>query len=616
MQRAVVAIGINKTGGLPELQAARKSAEAFADWARKHQGIPAKHIKLITDAKSAVGRERIYKAIEKFANLGYIEQLIVYFSGHGINSGHYEQWLLSRAPDDPAAAVNVRGSEMLARSCGIRHVIMISDACRTAADSIQAQGVTGGEIFPNSKSHGVENPVDQYFATLVGNPAFEVRSSADAANGYSAAYSRVMLEALSGNVSSLVESRDGQQVIRPRPLKRYLSVAVPEFLQSLHLPGRETQQPDARIESDDTAWIAELSASSGKPVLDLDGPATPRKKAGKPFRPAPRDPSDDLALPPPEVLRTARGASDLILDAKAELNAALHPKQLSPKRGFETRAGMTSGSGSSNRLFARAVSRGSAGFGPDHFETQCGIKLRGTRLAAAWSWQAHVALGDRGDVVQVNLHDSRKGANVLVQLNDGSLVIVPAFRDYITSLSFDDDGNLEDVSCEPSANTPRYAAWKASSRELGNLRAVVAAASSLGVFRFDDAEQGIELLNRMRSAKSLDPMIAVYAAWAFHDRRMRAQIVDMQTLLDDDLNVRLFDVAMLSLSLGKKKTADTPKEMYPCVPMLTQGWSLLMPLNVKLPDELMGLRGNLRPTLWTQFSPVALDPLLKHLQKQ
>ncbi len=170
MNRAVVSIGVKKTGGLPELQAAVESATEFADWARKVQKIPASQVKLITDAKSPVSRDRIFDTVDKIVRRGIFEQLIVYFSGHGINSGFFEQWLLSRAPDDPAAAVDVKGSEFGARFCGISHVVFISDACRTAADSIQAQRVTGSDIFPNTQPSGPERPVDQFFATLVGKP--------------------------------------------------------------------------------------------------------------------------------------------------------------------------------------------------------------------------------------------------------------------------------------------------------------------------------------------------------------------------------------------------------------------------------------------------------------
>ena len=219
MERAVIAIGVRKTGQLPELQAAVQSATNVAQWARQSQKVPARRVKLITDAKGPVSRDRIFEAVEGITKLGFIEQLVIYFSGHGINSGMFEQWLLSRAPDDSAAAVNVKGSEFAARFAGIGHVVFISDACRTAADTIQAQGVTGASIFPNVQPSGLEHPVDQFYATLVGNPAFEVKSVNDSANNYRAAYSTVLMEALEGKVGALIEPSTTSGLIRPRPLK-------------------------------------------------------------------------------------------------------------------------------------------------------------------------------------------------------------------------------------------------------------------------------------------------------------------------------------------------------------------------------------------------------------
>jgi hypothetical protein len=105
---------------------------------------------------------------------------------------------------------------------------------------------------------------------------------------------------------------------------------------------------------------------------------------------------------------------------------------------------------------------------------------------------------------------------------------------------------------------------------------------------------------------------------------MRSQIVDLQRHLDADLGVRIFDVAMLAFSLGgtgKGAAArtgrgdDAPSEMYPCVPMLTQGWALLSPLGVTLPGSLGELRGELRPSLWTHFRAAAADRLLQVLRE-
>ncbi|MES2524574.1 MAG: hypothetical protein V4617_17880 [Gemmatimonadota bacterium] len=631
MQRAIISIGVRKTGGLPELQAAQESAKAMAGWARAHQGIPASRVKLITDEKTRVTRDRIFDAVEAITKLGYVEQLIVYFSGHGINSGHHEQWLLSRAPDDPVAAVNVKGSEMLARFCGIGHVVFISDACRTAADSIQAQGITGGEIFPNSGAQGVEKPVDQFYATLVGRPAFEVKTVEAAVARYAAAYTHVLLEALSGTVPALVEQDGDQRVVRPWPLKKHLALAVPEYMGTLKLPGGESQQPDARIESEPDSWLSTVPAADKEAA---PARAKPAKKAGVPRRstatrggaalppsasPAGTAPvlSGDEPLPPPSIVGTHKRPADLVTDARAALLGVLDADIPTDRKRSAppTRAGARGGrAGAPRQALEKSIATASEKFGPDHLETQCGIKVRGARIDSTLARHADAHVGHANDVIRIALHDNRRGTNVMVKVADGSLVMVPALRDYLTALTFDADGNLDDVSFEPSANTPRFQLWQQNARELGALRAVIAAASSLGVFRLDDVEEGAALLARLRRMKTLDPALAVYAAYAFHDRRMRAEIVDMQRFLDTDLGARIFDVALLAFSLGKGRAKSPVRELYPCVPMLTQGWSLLSPLGVELPGRLGELRRLLRPSLWTHFTPAAADVLIETLK--
>lgn len=618
MERAVIAIGVKKTGQLPELQAAVDSATSFATWARDKQKVPASRVKLITDAKGAVSRDRIFDTVERITKLGFIEQLIVYFSGHGINSGMFEQWLLSRAPDDPAAAVNVKGSEFGARFCGIGHVVFISDACRTAADNIQAQRVTGADIFPNAKPAGLENPVDQFYATLVGNPAYEVKTVQESTARYQAAYSTVLMEALAGKVPTLVESSDTAGYVRPRPLKRHLATAVPRFFSTLNLAGGESSQPDARIESDADAWIAELPLAAA-PSRDATLTASIRsglRRAARRLTPGLIVGDDDL-LPPLAVELDALSGATLESQVSFDLRAALDPLG-APRSKRATVRGRPSLRAHDNKTKARydeLVTTGRTSFGPDHMESRCGIKVRGLRIAESYARYAQAAVGAGGDIVRVDLPADRKGANVLVQLVDGSVVVAPAYRDFITGLSFDTGGNLEDVWCEPSANTPRWVDYQVNIDEVRALRALVAASSALGVFRLEGADEGAALLNRLRNAKTVDPAMAVYAAYAFNDRRMRSHIVDMQRHLDEGLGVRIFDVAMLAFSLSRDPKRGEPREMYPCVPMLTQGWALLSPLSIVLPGGLDQLRAELRPSLWTHFAPAAADRL-RHVLKE
>jgi hypothetical protein len=623
MQRALIAIGVKKTGGLPELQAAIEGAQAMHDWARGHQKMPAARVKLITDAKSRVTRDRIFDAVEKMAKLGFVEQLIVYFSGHGINIGMSEQWLLSRAPEDPGAAVDLRGSHELAHYAGIGHVVFISDACRSAAEGIQAQSVTGGAIFPNYRRLGQEKPADQYFATRVGDPAYEVKSVHDAVARYRAAYTTVLLDALQGRVPSLLQPQDGQSVVRPWPLKDHLSVAVPAFLSSLPMPDGVSQQPDARLESRPDSWLAtvpEAPAPVPSPApAPLPPPAAPAKRAagGRPRRPSATRPVPDIDLgnddlPPPSVVGATTRPYDLVQDAGEALHALLDPSggSRTPKR---RRAAARGGTAAAESVLTRTLARTGTAFGPDHFETQCGLKVRGAALADTYAPQAAVSIGQLGDVIQVSLNHDRAATNVFVRFADGSAVVVPAIRDHITALTID-DGRLRDVAFEPSLNTARGQEWLARRGEFTRLRDLVAAASSLGAFRLDDAAQGTALLEQLGRIRGLDPALGVYAAWAMHDRRLHAEVARLHEQTVQALSVRMFDLALLADTLGDERVATAGAGLFPCVPMLAQGWSLLSPFDVTLHGRLPELRGHLRPALFTHFTPAGAGILLETLQ--
>ena len=116
MRRAAILIGVKRTGGgLPVLQDAAKSARRMECWARG-QAFKDDDIVVITDEDGeSVTVGRISDAIRRFNEAGTIEQLIVFFAGHGINLSRSERWLLTDAPGDSNAAVNVSGSVDLAR---------------------------------------------------------------------------------------------------------------------------------------------------------------------------------------------------------------------------------------------------------------------------------------------------------------------------------------------------------------------------------------------------------------------------------------------------------------------------------------------------------------------
>jgi len=167
--RAGIFIGVDKTGGLQKLNDAASGARRMYEWALAQGMADKTHAKLITDAGGTkVDPDQIYDAIKEIIVDGAgVDQLLLYFAGHGVNINRSEHWLLTDAPVKTSAAVNVSGSVELARYAGIQHVVIISDACRVAPEGIQAQNVRGVDVFPNEGLGDKAKPVDQFFACLL-----------------------------------------------------------------------------------------------------------------------------------------------------------------------------------------------------------------------------------------------------------------------------------------------------------------------------------------------------------------------------------------------------------------------------------------------------------------
>lgn len=550
MKRAAVVIGVDKTGTLPKLRDAASSATRVAAWARA-QGIDA--VELLTDADGPVEVSQVKKAIRGMVDAGVYHQLLVFFAGHGVNRQRQEYWMLSGAPDDSQEAVNLAGSSALAMTSGIPHVIFISDACRTAAEGIQAQSVAGSEIFPNIE--GNTGTVDQFFACELGRPSHELRDPNVTAAEFSALYTNEMLPALSGARSEVVEwDAVNAQVghVHLRPLRDYLSKAVTNRLKGLALQTKVIQVPTAIIASDPPAWIAEVKQRSrglgfspgiGMPVLPV---LTPRPSLGE------------------TIAAVQSGAS--------------------PAAGGEVRTIVAS---------ARQLA---SPFGLTHHETQCGFKIRGALIIEAYSPQAHTQVLAPGDDVRVA---TPSWNSVLLRLDTGVGVLLPAIPGFITALTVD-EGELVDVTYEPSDNSPRWSDYRARAEELRVLRAIASASLTNGSFHLERTD-ALDVARRMQYAKGVDPSLAVYAAYAYHDLQRQDLLRDMASYLAADLGAPLFDVALLARQLDRRPATDW--QVISPMPLLSQGWALLNAYRVRLADELTGLDQRLASSLWTLLLP-------------
>lgn len=568
-------IGVSKTGGLPELQAVQVGIDHMRAWAAT-QGISGDRLVMLSDQTNKVRAHQIVDAIEKLVEPRTLEQLVIYFSGHGIHSnGDY--WLLSDAPNKTAEAVNVEGSIQLARYCGVGHVVLMSDACRTAADGIQAQGITGTGIFPNDPADGMERAVDVFFSCARGKPSLEVRNVAESAGAFSALYTEVLSECLTGQHPTVLERvKEGSLevgLVRPWKLRDELLAKVPPRLKSkLGKTPTVNQTPDARITSRE-AWVSRI------PVAQL-----PRMSRG------PQAPASSIS--------TAFDAADHLLSTA--LTGDL--RRFSSLIG-DTQSGLESGAA----LLRTATVSLSSAFGPTHYETGCGFKVRGARVRAVHSLGAMHEILDEDHGSLVRMTPQHGAVSVLLELHDGCGALVPAIPEFLGELIFE-DGELVHVAFEPSDLSSRWNDYAARQNELRALRGAIAAAAGLGVFRLT-GDNALRLARGMQIAKSIDPSMALYAAYAYHDLGRRDRIREMQSFLRGDLGVTFFDIALLAAD-DSLWNAHRDGTVLPPVPLLSQGWPLLSAFRAPVSNALLALQRHLRPSLWTLFDPTGTQALV------
>src|SRR5581483_2362804 len=377
MKRAAVLIGVDRSGGLPPLQDAAAGARRMEKWAVA-QGVDP--VVVLTDEQNGrVEIGDIKQAVRQIVDAATTDQLLVYFAGHGVNIRYGEIWLLTDAPSDTQAAGNVSGSATLAAYSGIPYVVFVSDACRTAAEGIQAQFVTGSEIFPNDGVGGAEQPVDRFYATLLGAPAHEIRDPREAAALYSALYTQALLDAFDGIVADALDwvEEGGRRIgyVRPRPLKKLLPGELARRLREKGLTN-VVQIPDAHLVSEDDAWLSR-SESAG---ADTVAPPPPPAPAPEP-PPVGESSPPEAAAPPP----TIAVATELLRPA---LRGELDRVEMVLRRRVST---------SALPDLERNVHRVREPFGPSHHETECGFKVRGARIVEAFSPHVQTDLAPSGD---------------------------------------------------------------------------------------------------------------------------------------------------------------------------------------------------------------------------
>lgn len=593
MNRAAILIGINQVNGLPILNDAVDGAKRMFAWVET-QSIPINQISLITDENEPVTIGLIQAAIARFLEpVAGIEQLIIYFAGHGLNKDSGEIWLLSQGLTWANESVHVARSVDYARQSIIPHIIFISDACRTAAAGITQQSVMGAPIFPLAGGGSTAKAVDQFFACALGNPALEVQEqNSENASVFRAVYTDALLELLNGKDPSIINpANDGKQpdgLIRPWPLNRALPNQVAKLLVSKGLHTKISQSPEARISSDpDSAWIARLSL----PRLTV-----PRVSA---------------AL----VVSTDH-------ERKADFNVynrTMHPTSQKPwheqslSEWIDTTLGTLMKGGNipttdmpdRAREIVSSVHRRCAELPSLSLETQCGVRLHGGRAVGAFSTKTQIRWSMEGKILQASPKSS--DTYTLLVLEDGTGLAIPLLPEFIAEVHIN-NSQVEHISYEAYHTSPFYDTNPKNRIAQRYLREFLGKTIELGILH-PSRETLTKLTNHSMMTIMPDPVLLLYLAYALNDKGMFDQL--KQLLIDNQVEP-LFDVKLVACMPSER--LEKLGNLSSKIPLLARGWSSLPYHQLgNIATDMESLSQMRKPSLWTHFTAAAVPILQQEL---
>ena len=587
MVRAAILIAVNKTGGLPPLQSPSRDARRVEDWL-KREGF---ETTVISDTGTVPGdagpvdAATIKRLVKEFVDRGTIEQLLIYFSGHGYCNFGTEIWLLSGAPEDASEAINLFASSEAAKDCGIKNVVFISDACRSNPTDPAARRVEGQPIFPNVvRGLHRRGKVDRFLATIPNAAAFEINETIDDAVERMSIFTTEFLAAhappkpsdAEKKLVGEIEIEDGQKrrVVLSAKLAPYLEERVPIAIQE---KTNKRQQPECDVTSGVESFIG--AATFAFP------PATTVETA--------------------EVRPTGAVAIDLGMPSLREIAMAnIRAEPRGPTRAPTTL----------ERRYEAARQAVADVDVPAHFETETGILVSGARVGSAIASRfvpdILPARGEPYDLVRLNppANDARAAGSIILEFEGGGGAVLAGLRGYIAAVTVR-DGRVSNISYAPSTNSFRWRNTQPGENEqLRRLRMDVATAAKFGVFKLS-GDEAWKFADRIRSLKKVDPTLGLYAAYAYRDADKEDEIRSVREFMREDLGCDLFDIALLNDDLR----SDYPK--FPFCPMLMRGWSLLLVTDYDLPEVVKKASKHLIPSLWTTFAQEGLDMLKSALSR-
>jgi Caspase domain len=544
MSRALVAIGVSHAPPLDMLDGAIEDANDLADWARS---VGYEHVYALTDEGGVpVKARKVYEVCKKLLKIKDLEQLVIFFSGHGfVPAVGCEYWLLSDWNDDANEAINASTTCFMAKGLEKPQISFIADACRQTFQ--EALGTTGMVILPKPKVRAGNSQVDEFYATPLGAVAQQYQPAQRRASY--GVFSKEVVKALNG---AAVIVRDSKRLVTSRSLQDYLRNAVPRACAEIH--GAAIQDPDTRADwREPKDFYVEFAGRHRGGTIERE-----RRSEFKPMPPAVKEAAE------------ARNSS---IDANSKRYQAAEGRQ-----SYETATGVT--------VIGATVEAVVASYG------------RAEPFEEDDTWQIRVSDSRQDEI-------PREPSHLLIRIlnpqGERFWISVPVFPKLVATALIDNNG-FSSLNYR-IAKRFRPQELEPASREVEATLADAAAMFQYGVM--PSVERLREIILVMRYNKLDNPALAIIAGHICYRLGDLGQIADMERYEIGRGRYTPYDFLLLT---GRDKPAKGRK-VVGAFPLMSQGWGLLAAAEFKVDPRLQRVFAGLAPSLWTMVTPQAGEVL-------
>lgn len=584
----LVAVGVDITGVLTGLSGAASGAKSVAGWLEDQVRLGANvRTTVLTDEGGAsVDARTVQNAAQRYVDERACDLLILYFAGHGIvKGGGDEQVLLSGIKDHNDEAIDIAATAVNARFSGIKHVLIVSDACRSpVVYGGSLDQVSGKPAIKRGNLEGPKSQVDVYYATEPSRTAKEYKGV-----GF---FTEMLLSALE-KCPPEIRTEDaqydaGRAVVPSHKLAKYLEDIVP-IEASQRVPPFE-QTPD-------------IIVSSHVPRFVAYAPDLIQKGAAIPTTPQPEHALEDRKHP-----ALAK------MDALRNIASAYVSDREGVRQGFAN-AGITD----SYHLEAEVDS-----YRRMSFETRTGYIVVGAKVEKVLINGGEPDLIDTAEGTDIRLYPRnfyhRHQGSVIIFLRGGTVTVLPVMPGYIGTLGVQ-DGRVRALSFQFSDNERRFLGITDKEvAEMAQRRAAAAGLAASGrLWRLAKGD-ALYVAEFVRQGKRIDPTLGIFSAYAYFTAGNDEQVKSVFDWMakryfyrPEDLLVAPvpFDVAMLAGEITPENAIGAAG-FAPFCPMLTLGWSLLEACTHEYPlhEEIIAARNHRLNAEWTTFEKKDVQGLI------